>query len=279
MANSRGYNDAINVVLEAGEATTALLQKKLKMDYTSAANLMDELEQDGIIGPQIGSFPREVLASPQEWEVAKNNVAKKAARAAMLRSVFPTSAIVLMSVVVVLFVVAYIKMFPTVPDVEKGRFFALLPLGLVVGPAGALAVYHSVGFLRRWSVEAKIRKRRRLGAINFDALGGTGFEVYCSQVLAANGFVDVKTVGQSGDFGVDVLASKGGVRYAVQCKCYSKPIGNYAVQQAFAGMIHHGASVSAVMTNQYFTSQAKETAGELGVLLWDRDTVIDMARG
>jgi DNA segregation ATPase FtsK/SpoIIIE, S-DNA-T family len=54
-------NDAKQTVEEAGKASTSLLQRKLRIGYSRAARLMDLLEQKGIIGPQDGARPREVL--------------------------------------------------------------------------------------------------------------------------------------------------------------------------------------------------------------------------
>jgi S-DNA-T family DNA segregation ATPase FtsK/SpoIIIE len=52
-------------VLEAGKASTSYLQRKLKVGYSRAARLMDLLEERGVIGPQDGAKPREVIRGPQ----------------------------------------------------------------------------------------------------------------------------------------------------------------------------------------------------------------------
>jgi S-DNA-T family DNA segregation ATPase FtsK/SpoIIIE len=58
---------AIEVVVEAQQASTTLLQRKLKLGYARAARIIDELEQRNIIGPYEGSKPRKVLISKQQW--------------------------------------------------------------------------------------------------------------------------------------------------------------------------------------------------------------------
>ena len=56
------YPEALRIVIEAQKASTSLLQRKLKIGYSRAARLIDMLEESNIVGPQIGSKPREILA-------------------------------------------------------------------------------------------------------------------------------------------------------------------------------------------------------------------------
>lgn len=58
---------AIEVVLEAGEASTSMLQRRLRLGYSRAGRLIDEMECRGIIGPHEGSKPRQVLITRQQW--------------------------------------------------------------------------------------------------------------------------------------------------------------------------------------------------------------------
>jgi S-DNA-T family DNA segregation ATPase FtsK/SpoIIIE len=57
------YDQALQIVLSTKNASTTFLQRKLKIGYARAASLIDELEQNGIIGPQDGSKPRRILSS------------------------------------------------------------------------------------------------------------------------------------------------------------------------------------------------------------------------
>lgn len=60
-------NDAIEVVVNAGGASTTMLQKKLKLGYARASRVMDQLEEKGIVGPSEGAKPRQVLITKQQW--------------------------------------------------------------------------------------------------------------------------------------------------------------------------------------------------------------------
>jgi S-DNA-T family DNA segregation ATPase FtsK/SpoIIIE len=55
------YEDAKQAVMEAGKASTSYLQRKLRIGYSRAARLIDLLEENGVIGPQDGSRPREIV--------------------------------------------------------------------------------------------------------------------------------------------------------------------------------------------------------------------------
>lgn len=65
--------NAIEAVIEAEQASTTYLQRKLKVGYARAARLMDELEAKGIVGPYEGSKPRQVLISRNQWIEMKMN--------------------------------------------------------------------------------------------------------------------------------------------------------------------------------------------------------------
>lgn len=60
------YDQALTIVLQTRSASTTFLQRKLKIGYARAASLMDELETNGVIGPQEGAKPRRVLAAAMQ---------------------------------------------------------------------------------------------------------------------------------------------------------------------------------------------------------------------
>lgn len=114
-----------------------------------------------------------------------------------------------------------------------------------------------------------VRARRRLPG-DMDMMEGHEFEFFCAELLKKNGFLEVEVTKGSRDYGVDILAQKDGISYAIQCKCYNTPIGIKAIQEAYAGRDYYDCMVGAVMTNQYFTTPAVEVAKKLKILLWDR---------
>lgn len=119
--------------------------------------------------------------------------------------------------------------------------------------------------------EETARNANTLEIIDF--MEGHEFEYWCAKLLTDIGYKDVTVTQASGDQGVDVLAQKDGIKYAVQCKCYSSDLGNTPVQEVLAGKKFYHCHVGAVMTNRHFTKGAKALAAETGILLWDRDWI------
>ena len=115
-----------------------------------------------------------------------------------------------------------------------------------------------------------LRRGRRSRPSDIDLMEGHDFEYYCAELLKRRGFQEVEVTKGSGDYGIDILAERDGVTYAIQCKCYAAPVGVKAVQEAYAGRDYYDRMVGAVLTNQYFTQPAVEAAKKLKILLWDR---------
>lgn len=95
---------------------------------------------------------------------------------------------------------------------------------------------------------------------------GIDFEHWCADVLISCGW-EANVSQASGDQGVDILATRESTILAVQCKRYSSPVGNKAVQEAFAGKQHVNATHACVIATSGFTKSAKELAISTGVLL------------
>lgn len=111
-----------------------------------------------------------------------------------------------------------------------------------------------------------------------DTMDGHTFEHFVADLLRKLGYEHVEVTPGSGDQGVDIIARKNGTRYAIQCKRYSKKLGNKPVQEAYAGKAIYGCNIAVVVTNNYFTEGAKEAARSTGVLLWDRHELKQMIR-
>ena len=100
-------------------------------------------------------------------------------------------------------------------------------------------------------------------------MDGQGYEKFCAGWLRKHGYHDVSLTKATGDQGIDILAFRHGKQYGFQCKYYERPVGNEAVQQAYAGGTFYDCDICAVMTNSTFTRSARSLAEETDVILMD----------
>jgi HJR/Mrr/RecB family endonuclease len=82
------------------------------------------------------------------------------------------------------------------------------------------------------------------------------FEKYCADVLRFYGW-DARLTPASGDHGADVIAVRDTLCMVFQVKLYKNPVGNKAVQEAYAAQAHYKANAACVVTNATFTPQAR----------------------
>lgn len=98
-------------------------------------------------------------------------------------------------------------------------------------------------------------------------VNGYKYEHHAAKYLKKHGFKKIEVTKLSGDYGADIIATKRGRRYAIQCKYYSKPVGLKAVQEVVAAKRHYRCSKAMVITNCTYTKPARVLANENGVVL------------
>lgn len=103
-----------------------------------------------------------------------------------------------------------------------------------------------------------------------DLMDGQEFERFLSQLFARIGY-KTEVTKASGDQGIDIIAEKNGKRFGIQAKCYSRTVGNSAIQEAVSGKAFYNLNKVIVVTNNFFTDSALQLAQVNGVILWDRN--------
>lgn len=196
------------IIIEKQRASIGTLQRTFNIGFNRAARIMDELCDCGVVGEEMGTIPRKVLMSKEEFK----------------------------------------------EFIEDYSFCGKEPE----------------------KEENPILERIGLYNNKFDYMEGHDFEYFCAEILKKCGFYDVEVTVGSGDQGIDIIAFKDGVKYGIQCKCYSSDIGNKAVQEVYSGARFYDCHVPVVLTNRHFTQSAKELAKKTNVILWDRDRLIKM---
>jgi hypothetical protein len=114
-------------------------------------------------------------------------------------------------------------------------------------------------------VERVVHDRPAFDAFS-DKMTPVEFEAFCAEQLRQSGW-DAHVTRQSRDQGVDVFAEKNGLRIVLQCKLYSAPVGNKAVQEAVAARAFEQAHYCAVVSNSSYTPAAEQLASTNKVLL------------
>ena len=103
-----------------------------------------------------------------------------------------------------------------------------------------------------------------------DKMSGIEFETMLKHVFRKMGY-RVEETPKSNDYAADLILTRHGKKTVIQAKRYSNKVGISAVQQVLSAQIFYDANESAVVTNSYFTNQAKKMALTGKVKLIDRD--------
>lgn len=109
-----------------------------------------------------------------------------------------------------------------------------------------------------------------------EAMNPYEYERYCADLLCDMGWM-ARATKASGDQGCDVIAEKNGLKIVLQCKLYTKPVGNKAVQEVYAAKQHEQATHAAVVTNQTYTRSARQIASTTGVAILHHTQIKDWA--
>lgn len=109
---------------------------------------------------------------------------------------------------------------------------------------------------------------------DFDYMDGWEFENWSAEWLGKHGFYNVEVTKGSGDYGADIICSKNGETYAVQCKKYSGKVTYRAVEEVICAKNYYGTDRAMIFTNSELTPQADEAAKKLGVVIYDGTVIL-----
>lgn len=122
-------------------------------------------------------------------------------------------------------------------------------------------------------IEAYKKRLRDSGIHDVDRMTGYNFEVYLKEMYKFLGY-EAFITSASGDFGADIILKTENKTIAVQSKRYKNNVGVNAVQEVSSARYYYSTDEAWVVTNSYFTSQAKELARRSNVVLINRDNLI-----
>ncbi|MGP4064079.1 restriction endonuclease [Oceanobacillus sp. M65] len=142
---------------------------------------------------------------------------------------------------------------PAVPFILVGSFL------LVIGSTIAGIIVNTI----------RENKLRKSGMLEVDTMSGRKFEEYLYALFKGKGYT-VKITPASGDYGADLLLTGKGKKVAVQAKRYKEKVGVRAVQEVVSARSYYSVDECWVVTNSFFTEQAKKLASSNQVRLVDR---------
>lgn len=352
------------VAVEAGQLSTAMLQKKLKLGYARASRIMDKLEEMGVIGASEGAKPRKVLIDMKQYEkLVQEHLEHEKSLSDLIHSendkskkkVIEYSDPLIPETVEFAVRNNQLSILMLQKRLKLGHIKAshimkeLKKLGIISADDESNVLitkedYDNISFqnksenllnnmtynefvelpeykvLKEYVSKLKIIDLKKfinelspfdynktinvlsvlmadgtlieytdghylyaeydaiLSAVDNMSDNGIEFEHFTAELLSKNGFTNIKLTQSSGDYGIDVLAEKDSVTYAIQCKCYSNAVGNKAIQEAYSGKDFYRCMVAVVFTNNYFTKSAIQTAKQNNVILWDRNKLIELIK-
>lgn len=137
----------------------------------------------------------------------------------------------------------------------------------------ALKFYHSsTVWLKMSDIAFDALHEEPVGSARDTPVDGVEFEIWCAERFIELGW-DAQLTAATGDQGVDVVVRKDNFTIAVQCKRYSQPVGNKAVQEAYSGKQYIGADMACVIATAGFTKSAKELARSTLVYLVEAEDI------
>jgi len=118
------------------------------------------------------------------------------------------------------------------------------------------------------------QKLRALNLIDTDYMDGLAFEKYVAELLKGQGYAKV-TLTERYDYGIDIIALKGGIRWGVQVKRYSNMVKAEAVRQVVTALNKYNCQRSMVVTNSTFSRPARVLADSNDCVLIGKDELAD----
>jgi restriction system protein len=134
--------------------------------------------------------------------------------------------------------------------------FAIFGIGIIV----AIKIYHQY-------------QLSKAGIYEVDKMSGTDFEMFLVSLFSKLGY-NAQHTGEIGDLGSDLVVEINGLKTAVQAKRWDNNVGPDAVREVLAVIKPRGCNFGMVVTNSYFTQEAKYLAKSNNITLWDRNTLI-----
>ena len=159
-------------------------------------------------------------------------------------------------------------------------YFLVNPTHLIIVVLVGISIYLFYLFVKINFKRINREEKERIEKERFESgfrenMSGDEYEKYCKYILKQRGWI-VELTPKSGDQGVDLIATKEYLKVCIQCKRYSKPVGNKAVQEIFTGKQFYSGSHGVLVSNAGFTKSAKSLASKTGIILLSDENLMNL---
>lgn len=281
------YEMCRSFVIYSQKASTSLLQRQFRIGYTAAAHIIDRLEHEGVIGPQIGSQPREVYEKGYSTDHQENTDAVKTTNHSNYIFTIHTP------MKSIDYIYEWLRDNPnTLEEISKQLKDLITINDYQINYAidtllknNAIFYHNHVlevtdNFYFRFEYEPNEEYEVLSNVYNTPSYQefqniktGIEFEYFLADLLKKSGY-ETELTPKSNDYGADIIATRDNIKYAIQCKFYSNPIGISAVQEVLGALQYYKCNVAIVATNNTYTNNALELAQKSNVILWDGNYIL-----
>lgn len=153
----------------------------------------------------------------------------------------------------------------------EGAITVMQAVWIIAGLIIAILLFK---LLKKW-----LNKQKYLSSAlsDLDKLSGESFEEYLMYMFRTQGY-KVKMTEQTNDYGADLVMYKDGIKTIAQAKRYRGRVGVEAVQQIVAAKAYYNADQCMVVTNSFYTPNAINLAKANGVILMDRNELMNIKK-
>lgn len=298
------FFEVVNYVLRMQKASTSILQRRFRIGYNRAYNLIYQLEEVGIVGPAQGSRPRDVFY-PSDTQIkiesitesyncssehnpehnpindaGLNNINSHLKKIITDKNVYNNdndfNRVIKYACSLESFDMNKFQQEFDFDFAKTSSYIETLRNLEIIDYKNELTKQYTEEDIHHLIREATLLNPQIITERRLDSLSNNEeFIVYISNLLEQSGY-NSSIIPISNNYGVHIIAKKDEIIYAIHCKHHLSKVGKVPIQILVSGMSHYNAHIGIVVTNNYFNNPAKDLALTNKVITWDRDKLKKM---
>lgn len=294
------FLEVVNYVLSMQKASTSMLQRRFRIGYNRACNLIDQLEKEGIVGLAQGSKPRDVFypsgtkikieSNMKSYNYSSehnpindaglNNINSHLKKIITDKNVYNNdddfNRVIKYACSLESFDMNKFQQDFDFDFAKTSSYIETLRNLEIINYKNELTKQYTEEDIHHLIREATLLNPHIITERRLDSLSNNeDFIVYISNLLEQSGY-NSSIIPISNNYGVHIIAKKDEIVYAIHCKHHLSKVGKVPIQILVSGMSQYNAHIGIVVTNNYFNNLAKDLALTNKVITWDRDKLKTM---